>query len=225
MAEWLELFQRYLPEFIKGAGVTLELTVVGLTIGFVLGLALAVARVYAPKWLKALAIGYIELFRGTPLLVQLFLLYYGLPGIGITMSQGLAAFLALVQLTLMGGQSVSRAESGLDGGLVGWGLASAWSGRKYTRLAGSYFLAVFIHGLWNAFGLLMGLAEYLEPVNQLNVILGQLSGIAPAALFVLTVCLFGIIIYARKVNPPDLAALPEGDNSTENVIKQQRENE
>ncbi len=95
MAEWLELFQRYLPEFIKGAGVTLELTVVGLTIGFVLGLALAVARVYAPKWLKALAIGYIELFRGTPLLVQLFIIYYGLPSMGITLSQTMSAFLAL----------------------------------------------------------------------------------------------------------------------------------
>jgi len=38
---------------------------------------------------------YVEIFRGTPLLVQLFLLYYGLPGIGITMSRELAAFLAL----------------------------------------------------------------------------------------------------------------------------------
>lgn len=110
-------------------------------------------------------------------------------------------------------------------GLVGWGLASAWSGRKYIRLAGSYFLAVFIHGLWNAFGLLMGLAEYIEPVNQLNVILSQLGSIAPAALFVLSACLIGIILYARKVNPPELAALPEGENIDEIVITQQTENE
>jgi len=61
-------------------------------------------------------------------------------------------------------------------GLVGWGLASAWSNRNYTRLALAYFLAVFIHGLWNTFGLLMGVAEYLQPVNQLNVILTQLGG-------------------------------------------------
>ena len=93
--DWLRLFQRFLPDFIKGAGVTLELTAVGLAIGFTLGLVLALARSYGPRWLKALAIGYIELFRGTPLLVQLFLIYYGLPSLGLTLSQTLSAYLAL----------------------------------------------------------------------------------------------------------------------------------
>jgi len=95
MLDWLKLFQRYLPDFIKGAGVTIELTVVGLAIGFALGMLLALGRTYGPKWLKALSIGYIELFRGTPLLVQLFLIYYGLPSLGITLSQTLSAYLAL----------------------------------------------------------------------------------------------------------------------------------
>jgi len=95
MLDWLKLFQRYLPDFIKGAGVTIELTVVGLAIGFALGMLLALGRTYGPKWLKALSIGYIELFRGTPLLVQLFLIYYGLPSLGITFSQTLSAYLAL----------------------------------------------------------------------------------------------------------------------------------
>ena len=93
--DWLRLFQRFLPDFIKGAGVTIELTVVGLAIGFVLGLLLALARAYGLRWLKAFAIGYIELFRGTPLLVQLFLIYYGLPSLGLTLSQTLSAYLAL----------------------------------------------------------------------------------------------------------------------------------
>jgi polar amino acid transport system permease protein len=92
---WLQLFQRYLPDFIKGAGVTIELTVVGLVIGFFLGLVLALARSYGPGWLKAIAVGYIELFRGTPLLVQLFIIYYGLPSLGLTLSQMLSAYLAL----------------------------------------------------------------------------------------------------------------------------------
>ncbi|MEN6434323.1 MAG: amino acid ABC transporter permease [Anaerolineaceae bacterium] len=95
MSEWLAFFQRYLPDFIQGAGVTLELTAIGLGLGFVLGLALALAKLYAPKWLRYLAIGYIELFRGTPLLVQLFLIYYGLPSLGVTLSQSMSAFLAL----------------------------------------------------------------------------------------------------------------------------------
>jgi len=95
MADWLQLLQRYLPDFIKGAAVTIELTVVGLAIGFAIGLLLALARLYGPLWLKTLAIGYIELFRGTPLLVQLFLIYYGLPSLGLTLTQTVSAYLAL----------------------------------------------------------------------------------------------------------------------------------
>ena len=95
MVEWFALFTRYLPEFLKGMLVTLELTAVGLVVGFILGLGLALARAYGPKWLRFIAIGYIELFRGTPLLVQLFLIYYGLPSLGVTFSQTMAAYLAL----------------------------------------------------------------------------------------------------------------------------------
>ncbi|HNW95463.1 MAG TPA: amino acid ABC transporter permease [Anaerolineaceae bacterium] len=93
--EWLQLLQRFFSDFVRGAGVTLELTAVGLTLGFVLGLVLALAKIYAPRWLSAIATAYIEVFRGTPLLVQLFLIYYGLPSLGITLSQTLSAYLAL----------------------------------------------------------------------------------------------------------------------------------
>ncbi len=93
--EWLQLLQRFFSDFMRGAGVTLELTAVGLTLGFVLGLLLALAKVYAPRFLRGAATAYIEVFRGTPLLVQLFLIYYGLPSLGITLSQNLSAYLAL----------------------------------------------------------------------------------------------------------------------------------
>ena len=93
--EWLQLLQRFFSDFVRGAGVTLELTVVGLLLGFVLGLLLALAKIYAPRWLSGIATAYIEIFRGTPLLVQLFLIYYGLPSLGITLSQTLSAYLAL----------------------------------------------------------------------------------------------------------------------------------
>ncbi|HBG59805.1 MAG TPA: amino acid ABC transporter permease [Anaerolineaceae bacterium] len=80
---------------MQGAGVTLELTAVGLLIGFVLGLALALAKTFGAPGVSKFATGYIELFRGTPLLVQLFLIYYGLPSLGLTLSQTLSAYLAL----------------------------------------------------------------------------------------------------------------------------------
>jgi polar amino acid transport system permease protein len=95
MTNWLNLFIQSLPVFMQGALVTLELTVVGICLGFVLGVAAALGRIYGSKWVRRLSIGYIELFRGTPLLVQLFLLYYGLPGLGITLSRYMSAFLAL----------------------------------------------------------------------------------------------------------------------------------
>lgn len=95
MNDFLEFFLQSLPDLLKGAGVTLLLTIEGLSAGFVLGLLAALARSYGGKFWRALAVGYIELFRGTPLLVQLFLIYYGLPGIGITFSRELSAFLAL----------------------------------------------------------------------------------------------------------------------------------
>lgn len=95
MSNFYLFFIRFLPDLLKGAGITLLLTIEGLTAGFVLGLLAALARTYGTKFWRGLAIGYIELFRGTPLLVQLFLIYYGLPGLGITLSRELSAFLAL----------------------------------------------------------------------------------------------------------------------------------
>ncbi len=62
--------------------ITLWLTIQGLAAGFVLGLLASLARVYGNKFWRGLAVGYIELFRGTPLLVQLFLIYYGLARAG-----------------------------------------------------------------------------------------------------------------------------------------------
>lgn len=96
--------QRVTPDFLQGILTTLYLTAVALSLGLLLGLPTALARVYGPRWLRNLAIGYIEIFRGTPLLVQLFVVYYGLPeigalfglhGVGITLERLPAAFLTL----------------------------------------------------------------------------------------------------------------------------------
>lgn len=123
---------------------------------------------------------------------------------------------------------VGRVATGIlhtgTSGLVGWGLASAWSERKYTRLALAYFLGVFLHGIWNTFGLLMGFAEYLQPVNHLNVILSRLGGIAPLALGVLTMILIAIILYAHKEIKPD-QAVTATEGSNEIVINMHHENE
>ncbi len=95
MSDFPTFFLRFLPDLLHGAGITILITAEGLVAGFILGLLTALARTYGDKFWRGLAVGYIEIFRGTPLLVQLFLIYYGLPGLGITLSRELSAFLAL----------------------------------------------------------------------------------------------------------------------------------
>lgn len=73
-----EVFQNYGCRMFSGLWVTFELVAISISIGFVLALGLAVARLYGPKWARVAISGYTTFFRGTPLLCQLFLIYYGL---------------------------------------------------------------------------------------------------------------------------------------------------
>ncbi|HEK1689123.1 TPA: ABC transporter permease subunit [Pseudomonas putida] len=73
-----DLLERYGPRFIDGLLVTAKLVAISFTLGAVLGLLLALARMSRNLPLQRLAAGYIYFFRGSPLLAQLFLLYYGL---------------------------------------------------------------------------------------------------------------------------------------------------
>ncbi len=93
--ERAKTYAGYLPLLARGAVVTLELSLLSMLLAVWLGLMLALARLYAPRLLRWLAVGYIEAIRGTPLLIQLFLIFYGLPHIGIRLSPMLAAILGL----------------------------------------------------------------------------------------------------------------------------------
>ncbi len=67
------------PRLLSATVITLELTAIGIGSGFVLGLLLALSRVYANRVLSGIANVYIQFFRGTPLVVQAFAIYFGLP--------------------------------------------------------------------------------------------------------------------------------------------------
>ncbi|QLC72470.1 ABC transporter permease [Pseudomonas sp. LPB0260] len=73
-----ELIIKWLPRILEGAWLTLELVGIAVIAGLILALPLGIARASRHWWLRALPYGYIFFFRGTPLLVQLFLVYYGL---------------------------------------------------------------------------------------------------------------------------------------------------
>ncbi len=82
-------------ELVDGAINTLILSGEAIAAGVAIGLAAAVTRVYGPAWAGRLVKIYVEAFRNTPLLVQLFLIFFGLPYLGIRLSANVAAFLAL----------------------------------------------------------------------------------------------------------------------------------
>jgi len=84
----------YLPSLARAAGVTLAASVLSMALAVIVGLALASTRVYGPTWLRVVATIYVEVVRGTPLLLQLFVIYYGLSGV-VRLPAFLAAVLAL----------------------------------------------------------------------------------------------------------------------------------
>lgn len=91
----IDYLQIALPKIGQGLLITFQVSAICLLIGFFIGFPAALARVYGPKWLRWLVTAYIEIIRGTPVLVQLFLIYYGLPQFGITLSSYVSAYLAI----------------------------------------------------------------------------------------------------------------------------------
>jgi polar amino acid transport system permease protein len=73
-----EVILKYLPQLAQGAILTLELVAIAVLAGLIVALPLGIARASRHWYVRALPYGYIFFFRGTPLLVQLFLVYYGL---------------------------------------------------------------------------------------------------------------------------------------------------
>ncbi len=89
------LYVSFLPPLLRGAGLTLFLSVTSMALAILLGLSLAVGRLYGPRPVSILCLVYVEIVRGTPLLVQLYILYYGLPHMGILLSAATAAIAGL----------------------------------------------------------------------------------------------------------------------------------
>ncbi len=74
----VELVLANWPLFAEGVWITLQLTVIALAVGFCIALPAGLARARRVPWVSPLINGYVYLFRGTPLLVQTFIIYYGL---------------------------------------------------------------------------------------------------------------------------------------------------
>jgi His/Glu/Gln/Arg/opine family amino acid ABC transporter permease subunit len=90
-----ELAKRVLPQFLRGVWWTAQLAFLSLLFGLPIGLLLALARVQSSKLLKAPAAFYVEVMRGTPLLVQILFIYFVLPTFGISIPAFWSGIIAL----------------------------------------------------------------------------------------------------------------------------------
>ena len=109
--DW-NVIAQYLPLYKKAAWLTLRLGLAGIVIAIVVGLVCALVQYYKVPVLRRIVGAYIELSRNTPLLVQLFFIYYGLPKIGIKTN---AEICGIAGLAFLGGSYMAEAfRSGLE---------------------------------------------------------------------------------------------------------------
>lgn len=95
MSDFLTFAAAHLPAILAVLPVTLLMWALAMLIGAGLGLVLATARLYGGKVSYGLATTYVEIFRGTPMLVQMFFIYLGLPEVGIVLDPLPAAVIAI----------------------------------------------------------------------------------------------------------------------------------
>lgn len=106
------------PDFVAGAWLTVQLTVVSIALGLAVGTVCALVRVYGTALARRLVGLYVELIRNTPLLIQIFIVYFGLSSLGLKLSAEVSAVIALVvnmgayttEIMRAGIQSIQRTQ-------------------------------------------------------------------------------------------------------------------
>jgi His/Glu/Gln/Arg/opine family amino acid ABC transporter permease subunit len=99
------IIPEYLPIFMKGLQTTLLISVVSIILGFVGGILIGMCRISRNRLVYGASTVYVEAFRGTPLLIQIFLIYLGLPQLGIYIDSPLVAGLIALSLNSAAYQS------------------------------------------------------------------------------------------------------------------------
>lgn len=102
----------YWQDLTWGLLFTIVLTVVSTVVGIAVGTLGASARTFGPPWLSGLVRVYVELIRNTPFIVQLFFIFFGLPALGLRLSETTAAFIAMV--VNLGAYSTEIIRAGIE---------------------------------------------------------------------------------------------------------------
>ena len=127
----LELIEKSLPFLLQGALITIEITMLSVGIGFFIGLFTGIARISRVRLLRIIATIYADGIRGTPLLIQIFLIYFALPAVlGMHINPFVAAVTAcginsgayVSEIFRAGIQSIDigQMEAGRSLGLTWW---------------------------------------------------------------------------------------------------------
>src|SRR4030095_13699871 len=93
--EQLKQYLSFVPLLLRGALVTLEISIASMVLAILLGLMLPIFRVFGNPLVSWPAVAFIEVIRGTPLLIQLFIIFYGLPSLGVRLAPFWAAVIGL----------------------------------------------------------------------------------------------------------------------------------
>ena len=173
------------PLLAQGAWVTVKLSFCATVLGFILGTLCALARNSRLGWLRALAGGYVELIRNTPLLIQAYFLIFGLSSAGLTMPIMAGAVLALVinigaytcEIVRAGIESIPKDQ--LEAGeclalsrlQVFWHLVLRPAGeRVYPSLTSQFVLLMLASSIMSAVGAeeLLGVANRIQSDTYRN---------------------------------------------------------
>lgn len=107
-----EFIQSHIPLFVEAAILTMKISLFGIILAILIGLACSLIKTLKIPLLKTIVSIYIEVSRNTPLLIQLFFLYFGLPKVGIVLS---SQSCAIIGLAFQGGSYMAEAfRTGID---------------------------------------------------------------------------------------------------------------
>jgi polar amino acid transport system permease protein len=136
-------FKEFLPGLLRGSIMTIEITVVGCALAVVAAVVAAMGKMYGRGPVRWLAVSYIELFRGTSALVQLFWIFYVMPHFGINISAFTAAVIALgLNVGAYGAEVVRGAINAVPKGQ--WEAATALNLHPVTRMRRIIFPQAFV---------------------------------------------------------------------------------
>jgi polar amino acid transport system permease protein len=100
------------PELLDGAWLTIRLSATAMVLGLAIAVVCAYARTAGPRFVRWLIAAYVEIIRNTPFLVQIFLIYFSLPGLGIRLDANEAALAAMV--ANLGAYATEIVRAGID---------------------------------------------------------------------------------------------------------------